>query len=170
MEERRAGEDRRGWITQPHCVDHDKRTEQVGTLLADTKAHEGQIADLYDKHEETRKLLYDIKSCVERNSNDMKAGLAKIEEMFFSFNQAFQKRTLYADGLVAEFRTEVGVIKDRLIKVEEFQWFRDKMNWIRNNLPWAVMSVVMVGVAALIIMHAASEGFQKIVLRLTGIK
>lgn len=142
QQDRRCEDRRSGW----HCEDHSGNMVEI-------RAHREQISDLYDKHEDTRAVLSEIKLCIERNSADMKIGFASLNEAFCAINQAFQKRTIYADGLVDEFRDEMKKVNTKIVELDSFSWFRTRLNTLRDNILVIVFGGFVILVGFLLSLH-----------------
>jgi len=127
------------------CPHHERVNERLAN--AETKAslakdkvetHEGQINDLYAKHNECRDI----------NTNILER-LTAIEE-----NQSTYMKQL--GDFIQEFK-EMRFNK-RLMELEDFSWFRKKMTTLRNNLPWAFFTLILLIILFLLIAQDVSFG------------
>lgn len=118
-----------------HCDMHSGEIER-------TNAHADQIADLYDKHEETRKLLASIKTCIEVSSTKNEANFKMINDVL--------KR---AGDSIESVSKDVKKITDSIVEMQKFKWFRDWMNNARDNLPKVVLYAILALLGLFVIFH-----------------
>lgn len=135
-----------------HCPNHDEVNRRISDVEKSeavsserTKSQEGQIDELFKKYN----------SVVASNIETLQR-LTRIEE---------NQKTLIEK--IDKFCEDIGkvCIEDRLNKLEEFDWFRDGMNSIRNKLPWMIMGVFALLVIALVLLH---EGVVTLFFKLLG--
>ena len=130
---------------QNQCVHHERVNERLANAetkatLAEAKTaiHEGQINDLYDKHNEGRDV-----------NNKILARLTAIES-----NQSTYMKQL--GDFIQEFKDKH--FDERLLDLEDFGWFRKKMTALRNNLPWAFFTLILLLILFLLIAQDVSFG------------
>lgn len=146
-----------------HCEQHSGNVVKI-EVLSD------QTADLYDKHEVTRALLNEIKVCMESMSSNMQNGFMRQELSISNLTKAFEQRVEYSDGVLAKYEGVVADFHRKFREYDQFEWFRSKVTWVRDNFLWFGMGLLLIGITALVIFHSTSEAFVRLLGKLAGIK
>lgn len=129
-----------------HCEGHS------GTLAL-LQEHTKAISDLYDKHDDTRAILNEIKLCTATMAMKLDNGfervdnnIAQLSERIEKFQDEREKTLNYYDAVVAD-------IKKQLSEINEFKWFRVRLNKWRNNLPSFIFGLIMAVIALLAVLN-----------------
>ena len=127
------------------CVYHmelDKRVRECEESKVMTKEHEKKVETLFTYHDELKKLIIDthdnfleLKGVV----NMTKSSVDRIEI------------------LIGDHLKEFAVLKK---EHEDFLWFRTQMNWLKDKLPWWILSLIAIAIASLFI---GIEGIKNII-------
>jgi len=153
-----------------HCQHHEGHVQKMAIAETKIDGAEKDIKVLFDKSDEQMRLLHSIELCAKKNAATMTAGFTRMEEIFEALSVTSQQRVAYGDSLIKEFREEMAKVDKRLRATEEFQWFRVKITWVRDNLPWFVLYGILAGFVALLMFHSVSDGFMRLFGGLIGIK
>jgi len=148
------------------CPYHENQTQATAALATRAEVHADQIADLYDKHTETMRLLNEINLCMKTTTKEMRLGFERLEGIIADLSKTIDKQYEYIESMIVE---QKGIIEDmqrRIGKLEEFEWFRKKMTWARDNLPWFVFYILFAGIIALMLFHSVEEGFIRLYTKL----
>lgn len=134
-----------------HCETH---SGTVALLSEHSKA----IADLYEKHDETRRVLEEIKLCTMSMSLKMEQGFKECNDSIskltceVAYSRTERTETLkHYDGIVE-------TVNKRLDELDKFKWFRDRINNWHDNLPAIIFSIVMSFIGLMMILHWVNVG------------
>jgi hypothetical protein len=139
----------------PQCQYHqefDGRLRECEEAKVLTAENVKKIETLFTYHDEMRDLirttertLDGLKSAQHSWAGSLSGQLGTIKEMLQEHLSGYREFKKEVNGNLAEFR--------------EFRWFRLKMNWLKECLPWWVMGMILLLVAGLIV---SFEGVKRI--------
>lgn len=144
------------------CGHHERTMERVAraeakceVAEAQGKVHEGEISDLYLKYNEFRDVLNQNKICLEKLSVTMaegfKAQSANLEAIKADIAEL---NTKYDENRKAVDK-EIKDAKARLDEIDQFKWFRTRMNKWKENLPACIIYILFGVIALLVSLHWA---------------
>ena len=132
-------------VERRHCAGHSGTQERLAV-------NKEQIEDLYHKHEDTRRLLGEIKTCISVMSGKMDTGFmaANVAMSTVSRDVAALSAANVAMAMVprdlAILSANYADIAAQQKELSEFKWFRDWMNKLRNRLPkvvlWGIIAII----------------------------
>jgi len=136
-----------------HCGAHEGNCEKL-------KEHGGSITDLYDKHNEAKDILTEIKIAIATMAVKMESGFNKadrdIKDLACDIKKMNEQRDAtikYYDTVVADVRASMVKMEEQVKELKDFQWFRDWMNSARNNLPKAIFWLILSVFGAMVLIH-----------------
>ena len=134
-----------------HCEGHS------GTLAL-LQEHTRAIADLYEKHDDTRAILNEIKLCTATMAMKLDNGfdqatknLAVLSAQIEKFQVEREKTLTYYDAIVAD-------IQKQLAEINEFKWFRTRLNKWKDNLPSFIFGLIMMLIGLLAVLNWPAIG------------
>jgi hypothetical protein len=138
-------------VKDDHCEGHS------GTLAL-LQEHTKAISDLYDKHDNVMVLLNDIKLCtatmamkLDNGFDQANKNIAQLSERIEKFQVEREKTLTYYDAVVDE-------IQKQLKELNEFKWFRTRLNKWKDNLPSIVFGALMALIGLLAILNWPAIG------------
>lgn len=155
-EERRWEVERR---SDRHCQDHSGNIVKIDTIAA-------QVSDLYEKHEETRDLLSEIKLCMENMNSNMQGGFLRQDKAIRDLTKAFESRVEYSDSVLAKYEDVVKGINKKFQELDDFRWFRDWMNSLRDRMPKYALLVIVLLIGVFATLHWSDIG--KLLIKKVG--
>jgi chromosome segregation ATPase len=138
-------------VKDDHCEGHS------GTLAL-LQEHTKAISDLYDKHDNVMVLLNEIKLCtatmamkLDNGFDQANKNIAQLSERIEKFQVEREKTLTYYDAVVDE-------IQKQLKELNEFKWFRTRLNKWKDNLPSIVFGALMALIGLLAILNWPAIG------------
>jgi chromosome condensin MukBEF ATPase and DNA-binding subunit MukB len=133
-------------IEKDHCEGH----SGISALLVE---HSKAIADLYGKHDNVMVLLNEIKLCtatmamkLDNGFDQANKNIAQLSERIEKFQVEREKTLTYYDAVVDE-------IQKQLKELNEFKWFRTRLNKWKDNLPSIVFGALMALIGLLAVLN-----------------
>lgn len=141
------------------CPRHERTSERIAYVesaaaVLESKVNDmdGKIDTLFEKHDETTKVLHEIQLCINGLSRDVKAGFEAQElrsknfvqlwkEEASEIREAFKKRVEYSDGVVTHYEE---VVKDFRQRFDELAW----VNLAKNS--GVIKSVILAAFSVLV--------------------
>lgn len=146
------------------CRQHQDNMVEAAVMKSEVKMLKDHTEKLFAKVEANGEILHDIQRCVKG-----------INIKFDAFEKHYEERVDLYDTIIAEYRQamiSIGAkfedIGKKLAEYGQFDWFRSKVTWARDNLLWLILIIVVLGVVGLLIVHTASEGFVSLLVKLLG--
>ena len=146
-------------MTEPahHCAEHSGSMQMLSQM-------ERNISDLYDKHEETTKLLTDLRLEMSRRATAMEAylqglnlAMGRMEDLLK--NQAALEAQRY-DTINAEIRK----LSIRVEALEGYSWFGAALNKARDN----AVALILGGLLSLLVYTLAHSADFADAIKLLG--
>lgn len=129
-----------------HCEVHSGNIKSLET-------HKDQIGDLYDKHNDMKDIMAEIRTSIATLTLTMDNGFREagkaVQDLscdIKKMNEQREKTIKYYDDIVVDFRKQ-------MLELEKFKWFRDWMNKSRDKLPKFLFWLIMSAFGALIMIH-----------------
>lgn len=136
---------------QGHCNGH-------SGIMALLHEHSKTIADLYEKHDETRKVLEEIKLCTMSMSLKMEQGFKECNDSISKLTCEVAHSRIERTETLKHYDGIVETVSKRLDELDKFKWFRDRINKWHDNLPVIIFSFIMSIIGILTILHWINIG------------
>lgn len=133
-------------MKEDHCEGH---SGTLALLAEHTKA----ISDLYDKHDNTRALLNEIKLCTATMAMKLDTGFERVDKNIETLSSKIEKFQDEREKTLAYYDAIVADIKKQLSEINEFKWFRTRLNRWKDNLPSFVFGLIMMLIGLLAVLN-----------------
>ena len=115
--------------------------------------HTRAIADLYEKHDGTRALLNEIKLCTATMALKMETGFDQANKSIERLSEKIDKFQIEREKTLSYYDAIVDDIQKQLKELNEFKWFRTRLNRWKDNLPSIVFGAIMMLIGLLAILN-----------------
>lgn len=147
------------------CGFHERALERIAKCEAkcdvndaQNKAHEGDIGKLFSKYGELKDVLAQNKICLEKIELTMTEGFKAQNSKLESIKTDLSDLGAKYDENNETINKEIKAAKARLDDLEQFNWFRSRMNKWRDNLPAFIIYILFVIIAFLVSLHWVDFG------------
>jgi hypothetical protein len=138
-------------VKDDHCEGHS------GTLAL-LQEHTKAISDLYDKHDDTRAILNEIKLCTATMAMKLDNGFERVDKNIAQLSERIEKFQVEREKTLNYYDAIVIEIQKQLAELNEFKWFRVRLNKWRNNLPSFIFGLLMMLLGLLAILNWPAIG------------
>lgn len=140
-----------------NCPLHEKLDERIRSC-EETKIlsveHFKKVDTLFEYHDRLLEIIQQTKETLVELRKDQHSWVGSLNGQLMGIRSGLDAHIKAYD----DFTYEMG----RIVKeVDSFRWFRRQMNWLKDKLPWWVLSVFAVAVALLFI---SMDGIKKIAI------
>jgi len=144
------------------CGHHERTMERVARCEAKCdvneaqgKAHEGEISELFSRYNEFKDVLNQNKICLETLGITMREGFKVQNSKLESIKTDLSELNTKYDENNETVNKEIKAAKSRLDDLDNFGWFRNRINKWRDNLPAFVICGLLGIIALLVSLHWA---------------
>ena len=109
-----------------HCAEHSGSMQMLAQL-------ERNISDLYDKHEETTKLLTDLRLEMSRRATAMEAYLQGLNLAMSRMGDLLKDQGALEAQRYDTINAEIRELSGRVEALEGYSWFGAALNKVRDN-------------------------------------
>ena len=134
-----------------HCDTH----SGIVALLSE---HSRAIADLYEKHDDVKTMLAEIKLCTATMQLEMKQGFKEANDSITKLTCEIAQSRVERTETLKHYDSIVETVSKRLDELDKFKWFRDRLNRWHDNLPVIIFSLIMSIIGILTILHWINIG------------
>ena len=138
-------------MEKEHCEEH------AGTLAL-LQEHSKAIADLYDKHDDTMLLLNEIKLCTATMAMKLDNGFEQANKNISHLSDKVEKFQIEREKTLSYYDAIVDDIQKQLAELNEFKWFRTRLNRWKDNLPSFIFGLLMMLIGLLAILNWPAIG------------
>ena len=138
-------------MEKEHCEGH-------SGMLALLQEHSKAIADLYDKHDNTMLLLNEIKLCTATMAMKLDNGFEQANKNISHLSDKIEKFQVERDKTLFHYDGIVDDIRKQLAELNEFKWFRTRLNRWKDNLPSFIFGLLMMLIGLLAILNWPAIG------------
>ena len=138
-------------MEKEHCEGH-------SGMLALLQEHSKAIADLYDKHDNTMLLLNEIKLCTATMAMKLDNGFEQANKNISHLSDKIEKFQVEREKTLFHYDGIVDDIRKQLAELNEFKWFRTRLNRWKDNLPSFIFGLLMMLIGLLAILNWPAIG------------
>ena len=137
-----------------HCSEHTRNSERIARMEEICEAMKDAVEDLFTKNSKANEQFNQLNLNIMSIQKDMATGFASQRIQLDELKEVIDKRNDTTSKLISEIKNDHStmvaeirknriVFENRLIELEKFNWFRSKMTWVRDNLPWFILDGIM---------------------------
>lgn len=115
--------------------------------------HSRAIADLYEKHDDVKTMLAEIKLCTATMQLEMKQGFKEANDSITKLTCEIAQSRVERANTIEHYEKVVQEVQEKLRELDKFKWFRDRLNRWHDNLPTIIFSIVMAFIGFLALLH-----------------
>jgi chromosome condensin MukBEF ATPase and DNA-binding subunit MukB len=119
-------------------------------LLAE---HSKAIVDLYDKHDNVMALLNEIKLCTATMAMKLDNGFEQANKNISHLSDKIEKFQIEREKTLSYYDAIVDDIQKQLAELNEFKWFRTRLNKWKDNLPSFIFGLIMMLLGLLAVLN-----------------
>ena len=138
-------------MEKEHCEGH-------SGMLALLQEHSKAIADLYDKHDDTMLLLNEIKLCTATMAMKLDNGFEQANKNISHLSDKIEKFQVEREKTLSYYDAIVDDIQKQLAELNEFKWFRTRLNRWKDNLPSFIFGLLMMLIGLLVVLNWPAIG------------
>ena len=138
-------------MEKEHCEGH-------SGALALLQEHSKAIADLYDKHDDTMLLLNEIKLCTATMAMKLDNGFEQANKNISHLSDKIEKFQVEREKTLSYYDAIVDDIQKQLAELNEFKWFRTRLNRWKDNLPSFIFGLLMMLIGLLVVLNWPAIG------------
>lgn len=126
--------------------------------MAMLQEHSKAIADLYDKHDDTMLLLNEIKLCTATMAMKLDTGFEQANKNISHLSDKIEKFQVEREKTLSYYDAIVDDIQKQLAELNEFKWFRTRLNRWKDNLPSFIFGLLMMLIGLLAVLNWPAIG------------
>ena len=123
-----------------HCAEHSGSMQMLAQM-------ERNINDLYGKHEETTKLLMDLRLEMSRRATAMEASLQGLNAAIGRMEQLLKTQAVIEEQRYDAINAEIRKLSGRVEALEGYSWFGAALNKARDN----AVALILGGLLSLLV-------------------
>lgn len=141
------------------CNSHEEQIKAVSKMETQVETHGDQIDILFEERKKTDACIAAIHLTMKEMKNVIEQNFYKQSVEMTTLKNDMDRKELAAQDFRVKVLSGLQIVEIKIKEFDDFSWFRKKINWMKDNLPWFVTYAVMLCLLVIVIAEVAGKSF-----------